>query len=59
MSNNQHEVRKDGDEWCVCLESEKLECFSSEDEARARMQELKAHSCYQLDSGHYVFDVVR
>jgi len=44
MSNNQHEVRKDGDEWCVCLESEKLECFSSEDEAQARMQELKAQS---------------
>lgn len=44
MSNNQHEVRKEGDAWCVCLESEKLECFSSEDEAQARMQELKAQS---------------
>ena len=44
MSNNQHELRKEGEEWCVCLESEKLECFSSEDEAQARMQELKAQS---------------
>ena len=44
MSNNQHEIKQDGDQWCVFLESEKLVCFSSEEEAHARMQELKAQS---------------
>ena len=44
MSNNQHEIKKEGEGWCVCLASEKLECFSSEEQAQLRMQELKAQS---------------
>ena len=44
MSNSQHELRKDGEEWCVYLEEENLACFLSEDEALSKMQELRAQS---------------
>ena len=44
MSNSQHEVRKIGEEWCLFLEEENLACFSSEEEAFANMQNLKAKS---------------
>lgn len=44
MSSNEHIVKKFGDEWCVFLESEKLGCFPVEQEALAKMHELKAQS---------------
>ena len=44
MSNNLHEVRKDGEQWCIFLEDEKLECFSSEEQAQEKTHILKAQS---------------
>jgi DNA gyrase subunit B len=44
MSNSQHEIRKVGENWCIFLEEENLACFSTEEEARSNMQELKAKS---------------
>jgi len=44
MSNNQHEVRKLDEEWCVFLEDEKIACFGSEEEANTNKQNLMAKS---------------
>ncbi len=44
MSNNQHEIRKLSEEWCIFLGEDSLECFTSEQDAQTKMQELKAQS---------------